>query len=310
MAKTRVVVADDNKELVLMISEFLKLNDFDVVMQCNSGNELLNYLKDNKVDLLLLDIFMPERDGISVLEEFNNDHSYNRPNKIIMLSAFNNESLIAKASELGADYFIIKPIDLNNLLSSINGVMNQSDVKPGVYNKFRNQPEDELEERISNYLHNIGIPSHIKGYKFLTTAVIMVYKDFNVLDSITKQLYPAIAKSYDTTDSRVERAIRHAIEVAWKDEDNKDFIDSHLGPMISFKKKPTNSEFIASLTDLLRFNRFDLIGYQAVKESSIDGMAKDAYLYELNGDYIMAGAYYKKLGYNDRLKIVDEKLKK
>jgi two-component system response regulator (stage 0 sporulation protein A) len=257
MAKTRVVVADDNKELVLMISEFLKLNDFDVVMQCNSGNELLNYLKDNKVDLLLLDIFMPERDGISVLEEFNNDHSYNRPNKIIMLSAFNNESLIAKASELGADYFIIKPIDLNNLLSSINGVMNQSDVKPGVYNKFRNQPEDELEERISNYLHNICIPSHIKGYKFLTTAVIMVYKDFNVLDSITKQLYPAIAKSYDTTDSRVERAIRHAIEVAWKDEDNKDFIDSHLGPMISFKKKPTNSEFIASLTDLLRFNRFN-----------------------------------------------------
>jgi two-component system response regulator (stage 0 sporulation protein A) len=174
-----------------------------------------------------------------------------------MLSAFNNESLIARASELGADYFIIKPIDLNNLLNSVKGVMSQKDTQPGIYNKFRSQDTNELAERISNYLHNIGIPSHIKGYKFLTTAVIMVYKDFNVLDSITKQLYPAIAKSYDTTDSRVERAIRHAIEVAWKDEDNKDFIDSHLGPMISFKKKPTNSEFIASLTDLLRFNRFN-----------------------------------------------------
>jgi len=256
MAKTKVVVADDNKELVLMISEFLKINDFDVVMQCNSGNELLDYLKDNQVDLLLLDIFMPERDGISVLEELNNEDNFKRPSKIIMLSAFNNESLIARASELGADYFIIKPIDLNNLLSSINGVMNQSDIKPGVYNKFRTQPEEELEERISNYLHNIGIPSHIKGYKFLTTAVIMVYKDFNVLDSITKQLYPAIAKTYETTDSRVERAIRHAIEVAWKDETKAEFINSHLGPMISFDKKPTNSEFIASLTDLLRFNRF------------------------------------------------------
>ncbi|MCR5786795.1 MAG: sporulation transcription factor Spo0A [Acholeplasmatales bacterium] len=256
MAKTRVIVADDNKELVLMISEFLKMNNFDVVGQFSSGNELLNYLQQNTADLLLLDIFMPERDGISVLEEFNKKDKYNRPDKIIMLSAFNNESLIARASELGADYFIIKPIDLNNLLNSVNGIMNQTDSKPGIYNKFRTQDTDELAERISNYLHNIGIPSHIKGYKFLTSAVIMVYQDFNLLDSITKKLYPSIAETYGTTDSRVERAIRHAIEVAWKDPSNADYINKMLQPMITFDKKPTNSEFIASLTDLLRFNRF------------------------------------------------------
>lgn len=256
MANTRVIVADDNKELVLMISEFLKMNGYDVVAQFNSGNELLNYLSENSADLLLLDIFMPERDGISVLEEFNKGDKYNRPNKIIMLSAFNNESLIARASELGADYFIIKPIDLNNLLNSVKGVMSQKDTQPGIYNKFRSQDTNELAERISNYLHNIGIPSHIKGYKFLTSAVIMVYQDFNLLDSITKRLYPAIADTYGTTDSRVERAIRHAIEVAWKDPSNADYINKMLTPMITFDKKPTNSEFIASLTDLLRFNRY------------------------------------------------------
>jgi len=259
MAQTKVVVADDNRELVLMISEFLKMHDYDVVGQFYSGTELLNFLKDNQVDLLLLDIFMPERDGISVLEQFNKDSEYKRPTKIIMLSAFNNEGLIARASDLGADYFIIKPIDLNNLLSSVEGIMAQKDDKVlgETYNKFKAQDEEELSARITDYLHNIGVPSHIKGYKFLISAVVLVYGDFNMLDSITKLLYPTIAEQYNTTASRVERAIRHAIEVAWKNPSNEEFINSHLGPMISYDKKPTNSEFIASLTDLLRYHRFD-----------------------------------------------------
>lgn len=259
MAQTKVVVADDNRELVLMISEFLKMHNYDVIGQFYSGTELLNFLKDNEVDLLLLDIFMPERDGISVLEQFEKNQEYKRPSKIIMLSAFNNEGLIARASDLGADYFIIKPIDLNNLLSSVEGILAQKNEKGSTeaYNKFKAQDEEELSVRITDYLHNIGVPSHIKGYKFLITAVVLVYGDFNMLDSITKLLYPTIAEQYNTTASRVERAIRHAIEVAWKNPSNQKFIDSHLGPMISFEKKPTNSEFIASLTDLLRYHRFD-----------------------------------------------------
>ncbi len=256
MAQTKVIVADDNKELVLMISEFLKMKGFEVIGQFNSGKELLDYLQTNTADLLLLDIFMPERDGISVLEELNKGVIC-RPGKIIMLSAFNNEQLIARASDLGADYFILKPIVLDELYTSVEGVLNQENIAPGSYNKFRGHDEEELTQRISNYLHNIGIPSHIKGYKFLTNAVILVYKDFNILDSITKKLYPTVAKNFGTTDSRVERAIRHAIEVAWKDESNKEYIDKNLAPMITFAKKPTNSEFIASLTDLLRFRRFN-----------------------------------------------------
>lgn len=253
---TKVIVADDNKELVLMISEFLKMqSDFDVVATFNSGKDLLSYLEGNQVDLLLLDIFMPELDGVKVLEELKNS-KYKRPSKIIMLSSFNNENLIQSASNLGADYFVIKPIELNTLLESIKRVMTPVIKKQDIRVTSGNATlkPASLDQEITSLLHEIGVPAHIKGYLYLREAITMVYNDIDVLGSVTKVMYPIIAKKFKTTSSRVERAIRHSIEVAWS-RGNADTIASIFSYTVSYNKaKPTNSEFIAMIADKLRLD--------------------------------------------------------
>ena len=251
----KTIVADDNKELVLMISECLKMNPgFDVLNTFNSGKSLLSYLEANQPDLLLLDIFMPEIDGVKVLEELNNKpNKYKKPKKIIMLSAFNNESLIQRASLLGADYFIIKPIDLHNMLEAIKSLFNQNNQKHEAINLRPEKGEGlDLNKEITDLLHEVGVPAHIKGYLYLREAITMVYNDINVLGAITKVLYPIIAKKFNTTSSRVERAIRHSIEVAWG-RGNVDTIANIFSYTVSYNKsKPTNSEFIAMIADKLR----------------------------------------------------------
>lgn len=251
----KVVVADDNKELVLMISECLKMQaGFEVIYTCNSGKALLSYLEAKEVDLLLLDIFMPEIDGFKVLDEINNKKGkYHRPNKIVMLSAFNSESLIARSSNYGADYFILKPIDLPIMLESIHALFKVQTKKIDSINLANNaKVEINLNQEITNILHEVGVPAHIKGYLYLREAITMVYNDINVLGAITKVLYPLIAKKFNTTSSRVERAIRHSIEVAWG-RGNADTIAHIFSYTVSYNKsKPTNSEFIAMIADKLR----------------------------------------------------------
>ena len=251
----KTIVADDNKELVLMISECLKMNPgYDVTNTFNSGKSLLSYLEANQPDLLLLDIFMPEIDGVKVLEEINNKpNKYKKPKKIIMLSAFNNESLIQRASLLGADYFIIKPIDLQNMLEAIKSLFVQNTPKHEAINLKHTKEEPlDLNKEITDLLHEVGVPAHIKGYLYLREAITMVYNDINVLGAITKVLYPIIAKKFNTTSSRVERAIRHSIEVAWG-RGNVDTIANIFSYTVSYNKsKPTNSEFIAMIADKLR----------------------------------------------------------
>ena len=251
----KVVIADDNKELILMVSEFLNVqSNIEISKAFTSGRQLLNYLEGNDVDILLLDIFMPEVDGIRVLEELNkNSNKYIRPKKIIMLTAFNNENLIAKSSDLGADYFVIKPIELNNLLDVITSI-----TKPAVKKKrdvlslSEGDSEINLDQEITSLLHEIGVPAHIKGYMYLRESITMVYNNIDILGSITKVLYPMVAKKYKTTSSRVERAIRHSIEVAWN-RGNVDAISAIFSYTISYNKsKPTNSEFIAMIADKLR----------------------------------------------------------
>ncbi len=255
---SKIVVADDNKELVLMISEFLKVqNNIEVSKIFTSGKLLLSYLESNQIDLLLLDIFMPEIDGVKVLEELNkNPNKYLKPKKIVMLTAFNNESLIAKSSELGADYFIIKPIELNNLLDVINSLLKPIARKQTPTINLNPTTNDSvninLDQEITSLLHEIGVPAHIKGYMYLRESITMVYKNIDILGSITKVLYPMVAKKYKTTSSRVERAIRHSIEVAWN-RGNTDAISAIFSYTISYNKsKPTNSEFIAMIADKLR----------------------------------------------------------
>lgn len=249
----KIIIADDNKELVEMIMEFLKFkSDLKVEISCSSGKALLEELKNRECDLLLLDIFMPDLDGIRVLEEIkNNKMKYHVPDKIIAFTAFNNSELMSMASDYNIDYFIIKPVELNVLYETIEKVLKPKTTKSGNIINLKDRTID-LDSEITSILHEIGVPAHIKGYLYLRESITMVYNDIEILGSITKVLYPQIAKRFKTTSSRVERAIRHAIEVAWN-RGNVDAISQIFSYTISYNKsKPTNSEFIAMLADKLR----------------------------------------------------------
>lgn len=248
----KIIITDDNKEMTRMVSEFLSMQpSFEVVGECYSGEETLKFLEREKADVLLLDVFMPKTDGVHVLEELKeNAKKYNRPSRIIMFTAFNNESLMARSAELGVDYFVMKPFDLNSLTNIIKKVMEPR--REAKSFTFKKTDDIDLETEITSLLHEIGVPAHIKGYLYLREAITMVYYNIDVLGSITKILYPVIAKKFKTTSSRVERAIRHAIEVAWS-RGNIDSISAIFSYTISYNKsKPTNSEFIAMLADKLR----------------------------------------------------------
>lgn len=252
----KIIIADDNKELLCMVSEFLKTQlQIEVVKTFNCGKDLLSHLENESADILLLDVFMPEIDGVNVLTEINTKNKYNRPKKIVMLTAFNSESIISKSSELGADYFIVKPIDLTSLQKTIQSLLSEPTQKGITYNLKAATPiknDVSLDHEITELLHEIGVPAHIKGYMYLRESITMVYNNVEILGGITKVLYPTVAKKFKTTSSRVERAIRHSIEVAWN-RGNVDAISQIFAYTISYNKsKPTNSEFIAMIADKLR----------------------------------------------------------
>jgi two-component system response regulator (stage 0 sporulation protein A) len=251
----KIIIADDNKDLNSMLSEYLgSQNNLYVDKTFTTGKQVLSYLENNYADVLLLDIFMPDVDGISVLEELSNSASrYKRPGHIIVFSAFTNEKLMSRASSLGAEYFIVKPIELNNVLNIVNQLLKPQIVKNGeVVALNKGKEEVDLETEITEILHEIGVPAHIKGYLYLRESITMVYNNIEILGSITKVLYPVVAKKFKTTSSRVERAIRHSIEVAWN-RGNVDTISQIFSYTISYNKsKPTNSEFIAMIADKLR----------------------------------------------------------
>ena len=250
----KIVIVDDNKELVFMITEFLKMQpNMDVVKTFTGGKELLSFLETETVDILLLDIFMPSLDGINTLSMINENNKYNRPSKIVILTAFNTESIMLKASKLGADYFIVKPIDLANLYRTINELLEENSPLGNTYTlKEKKEDRNTLDTEITSILHEIGVPAHIKGYLYLRESILMVYNNVDILGGITKILYPSVAKKYKTTSSRVERAIRHSIEVAWN-RGNVEAISQIFSYTISYNKsKPTNSEFIAMIADRLR----------------------------------------------------------
>ncbi|XMB66515.1 sporulation transcription factor Spo0A [Mycoplasmatota bacterium zrk1] len=252
MSKIRVFIVDDNKELVTMLKEFINVqSNMEVIGTAYNGKEALKALRMIKVDMLILDVFMPDLDGVDVLDALNNDKAYLRPNKIIMFTAFNSENLMKKAASKGADYFVMKPFELTKLVDTIKEVFTSDE---GVNNKIISltQSNIDLDSEITNILHEIGVPAHIKGYLYLRDSIGMVYENIELLGGITKVLYPEVAKKFKTTSSRVERAIRHAIEVAWN-RGNIDAISSIFSYTISYNKsKPTNSEFIAMIADKLR----------------------------------------------------------
>ncbi|MDZ5471067.1 sporulation transcription factor Spo0A (plasmid) [Bacillus sp. 31A1R] len=259
MKKIKVCVVDDNRELVGLLEDYLSSQeDMEVVGVAHNGQECMDVLEETDPDVLVLDIIMPHLDGLAVLEKIR--ATKKNPPNVIMLTAFGQEDVTTKAVELGASYFILKPFDLENLANHIRQVSGKTSAlirktSPVTTSAYRSQVESKpknLDASITSIIHEIGVPAHIKGYLYLREAISMVYNDIELLGSITKVLYPDIAKKYNTTASRVERAIRHAIEVAWS-RGNIDSISSLFGYTVSMSKaKPTNSEFIAMVADKLR----------------------------------------------------------
>ncbi|WP_416151777.1 sporulation transcription factor Spo0A [Salipaludibacillus sp. HK11] len=256
MEKLRVCIADDNRELVDLVGDIIETQvDMDVVGKAFNGQECLQLVEDVQPDVLILDIIMPRLDGLAVLEKLNELKLKTKPN-IIMLTAFEQETITQKAMDLGASYYLLKPFDMDTLMNKVRDVSGHS--KPYIRShsiSATNKKENHLmnlDASITSIIQEIGIPPHIKGYMYLREGIMQVYKDIELLGAITKVLYPQIAKHFNTTASRVERAIRHAIEVAWS-RGNIDAISKMFGYTVSVSKsKPTNSEFIALIADKLR----------------------------------------------------------
>jgi len=252
--KTTVCIVDDNKELVHIMTEYLNgQDDMEVIGAAYDGKECVQLLERMEPDILLLDIIMPHMDGLAVLQQIRETDRTNYPN-IIMLTAFGQEEVMRKAVQHGASYFILKPFDFEHLLDKIRDICSHKNTHSMVLETgtSKRKEKENIESSITNIMHDIGVPAHIKGYLYLREAITMVYNDIELLGSITKILYPDIAKKFNTTSSRVERAIRHAIEVAWN-RGNIDSITDLFGYTINVSKaKPTNSEFIAMVADKLR----------------------------------------------------------
>ena len=256
MSKIRVVLADDNKEFTELLKDYINgQGDMEVIGVAFNGNEVFKIFDTQGVaDVLILDIIMPHLDGLAVLENIRSLQHHSQP-KVIMLTAFGQEEVTKKAVELGASYYILKPFDMDVLANRIRQVVGSNSpysMKSVIKNPPAMPRAKSLDQNITSIIHEIGVPAHIKGYMYLREAITMVYNDVELLGSITKVLYPDIAKKFNTTASRVERAIRHAIEVAWS-RGNMDSIGTLFGYTVSNSKaKPTNSEFIAMVADKLR----------------------------------------------------------
>ncbi|MCY9657020.1 sporulation transcription factor Spo0A [Paenibacillus chondroitinus] len=261
MQKIQVLLADDNREFTHLLSEFIgEQEDMEIVGVAYNGNEVLRFLEQQRElpDVLILDIIMPHLDGLGVLEKMREMNLPTQP-KIIMLTAFGQENITQKAVQLGASYYILKPFDMETLTNRIRQLVGNTQTNATTStastpraNVVHMPKGKNLDANITSIIHEIGVPAHIKGYQYLREAITMVYNNIEILGAITKTLYPAIAEKYKTTPSCVERAIRHAIEVAWT-RGNIDSISFIFGYTINISKsKPTNSEFIAMVADKLR----------------------------------------------------------
>jgi two-component system response regulator (stage 0 sporulation protein A) len=256
-----VLLADDNREFTNLLSEYIdEQDDMHVSGIAYNGNDVLRLIQESErmPDVLILDIIMPHLDGLGVLEKLR-DMNLNPQPKIIMLTAFGQENITQKAVQLGASYYILKPFDMEILTNRIRQLVSNNQSNSVTSNTSSSRANvvqlpkgKNLDANITTIIHEIGVPAHIKGYQYLREAITIIYNNIEILGSITKTLYPQIAEKYKTTPSRVERAIRHAIEVAWT-RGNIDSISHLFGYTINISKsKPTNSEFIAMVADKLR----------------------------------------------------------
>ncbi len=256
MSHLDVAIADDNDKILDLLEEIISMDsELSVVGKAKNGEEVCQIIKRKQPDVVLLDLIMPKMDGLSVMEQVNKDRTLKKRPNFIVVTAVGQEKITEDAFEKGASYYIMKPFNNQTLLNRIKTtrkVHHTQDKKQDGTIGNTNVYEENLENRVTSMLHEIGIPAHIKGYHYLRDAIMMAVEDMDVLNAITKVLYPTVAKKYQTTSSRVERAIRHAIEVAWN-RGKLDTLDELFGYTVSTGKgKPTNSEFIALIADTIQ----------------------------------------------------------
>ena len=264
--KITVLIADDNSEFSATLAGYINAEeDLELVGMARDGVDAFDMIKNLEPDIVLLDVIMPRLDGLGVLERLEENNIEKMP-MCIMLSAVGQDKITQKAINLGAQYYIVKPFEISVLIKRIKELRYyQPSTNRGSFivketksqyidipQQIDKKSEDGLEALVTNIIHEVGVPAHIKGYQYLREAIMMVVNDIDIINQITKQLYPDIAKKYHTTPSRVERAIRHAIEVAWG-RGEPAVVENIFGYTVSASKgKPTNSEFIAMIADKLR----------------------------------------------------------
>ncbi len=257
--KINVAVVDDNEKIIDTICETLtKDEDINIIGKAKNGEEAYELIRKNNPDVVILDLIMPKMDGLSLMDKIHRDGTLIRHPFFIITSAISNETVIQDAFGYGAGYYMLKPFEMDMIVDRIKSAKNYNKKIPenkkiiAAYEDKKQFMDRNIESDVTSIIHDVGVPAHIKGYQYLREAIIMCVNDTEMLNSITKILYPTIAKKFQTTSSRVERAIRHAIEVAWN-RGKMDTIDELFGYTINAEKgKPTNSEFIALIADKIR----------------------------------------------------------
>ncbi len=251
---TKILIADENtSNRASMKSHFLRLG-CNNIEEASNGEDALAKIGKMHPDVVIVDIWLSKIDGLSVVRGAKSlSYGQDKAPSIIMTSPISNQNIFVQALEAGADLCLIKPLNLSNLTEHVESLLRARNPRQTSIQSPKPETETpDIEAQVTRIIHQIGVPAHIKGYQYLRTAILLTVKDSEIINSVTKVLYPSVAKKYSTTTSRVERAIRHAIEVAW-DRGDVDTLNSYFGYTIQNNRgKPTNSEFIAMIADNLR----------------------------------------------------------
>ena len=253
----KILIADENTEFRRNCRNSLLNQGFKIIDEASNGDEALSLIGNHHPDFVLVDIWLPKRDCLQLLKSVREiNFAPELPPSFILISMVTNKNIFNEAIEAGVDFCMTKPLDIDVLVDRIRRI--QSGRRTAVQNMGSHPiipaASTDLEAQVTTIIHQIGVPAHIKGYQYLRTAILMAIADSEIINSVTKVLYPSVAKHYSTTASRVERAIRHAIEVAW-DRGDVDTLNSYFGYTIQNSRgKPTNSEFIAMIADSIRIS--------------------------------------------------------
>ena len=253
---TKILIADENSSGRAQIKDCFLRAGCRYIEEAVNGEDALTKIGQIHPDVVIIDIWMSKMDGLSVVRSAKAmSYGGDKPPVIIMTSPISNQNIFVQALQAGAELCLIKPINQSNLLEYVESMLkNRTQKSEAAQTEKQDQPDNtpDIEAQVTRIIHQIGVPAHIKGYQYLRTAILLTVKDSDIINSVTKILYPSVAKKYQTTTSRVERAIRHAIEVAW-DRGDVDTLNSYFGYTIQNNRgKPTNSEFIAMIADNLR----------------------------------------------------------